>query len=143
MAKNKDDYPIHFSEFRRPSHLVDTLQKPSCTCLTFIPSVEEMIERGFASGDNFSYLEKASFGDFSSSYDYEDVLNAAAETREHYEELPDHIRAMFKSPEELLNFVEDPNNQEKAVALGILERKPQESAKESNVPNVEGQQSAS
>lgn len=122
--KNQNDYPIHFSEFDRPSTVTDTTVLPSRTHLMFVPSVEEMIARGYAS-ETFSKLENAQFGDFSGSYDYEDVLNSAVETRERYEELPDEIKNMFRSPDELLQFVQNPANHSKAVALGILKFDPQ------------------
>lgn len=117
--RDPEDYPIHPSEFNRAPILTDTTDKPSRTHLMFIPSVEEMISRGYAS-ETFSQTETARFGDFSGTYDYEDILNAASETREMYEELPEEIRNMFRSPDELLNFVQDPANRAKAVALGIL-----------------------
>lgn len=123
--KNLNDYPIHFTEFDREPVLTDTTNLPSRTHLMFVPSVEEMIARGYAS-ETFSKLENAQFGDFSGSYDYEDVLNAAVETREKYEELPEQIKNMFRSPDELLQFVQDPANHEKAVALGILQFNPQQ-----------------
>lgn len=131
--KNLNDYPIHFTEFNREPELTDTTNLPSRTHLMFVPSVEEMIARGYAS-ETFSKLENAQFGDFSGSYDYEDVLNAAVETREKYEELPDQIKNMFRSPDELLQFVQNPANHEKAVALGILQFNPQQSEAKAEEP---------
>lgn len=130
-ARNPLDYPIHASEFNRRPILTDTTCKPSRTHLTFIPSVEEMIARGYAS-ETFTHTGAAQYGDFTGTFDYEDILNAAAETREMYEDLPEDIRGMFKSPDELLRFVQDPANHERAVALGILKFNPQKAETESS-----------
>lgn len=121
VKRNPKDYPIHFSEFDRETEKTDTTIMPSRTMLTFIPSIEEMTKLGYTS-ETFTMhaMENADYGDFSGTYDYEDILMSAAETREKYDVLPEHIKSMFKTPDELLRFVEDPANHKKAEALGIL-----------------------
>ncbi len=55
---------------------------------------------------------------------YENALNVIADANSRFEELPSHIRAEFgNDPKKLLAFIDNPDNYEKAVKLGLIEKK--------------------
>jgi len=66
---------------------------------------------------------KPLFGDFT-QVDFMQAQNDVAEIKSAFESLPSAIRSRFKnSPEMLINFVANPENEAEAVELGLLEAK--------------------
>ena len=65
---------------------------------------------------------------FDSKFDpteYNEALNLITSARQQFEALPSHIRARFEnSPIKLLEFVNNPDNYDEGVKLGIFEKKP-------------------
>lgn len=61
------------------------------------------------------------FGDFSSGNDYNECLIALQEAREDFEALPSDIRKRFEhNPALLIAFMDDENNREEAISLGLI-----------------------
>lgn len=121
MKKSLKEYPIHSSEFDRPPTLVDTTKLKSKTLMYLGPDVEQMLESGVLTSETFGRLQDPMFGDFTSATtDFEEILFEAAETSRKYEELPVHIKKLFKTPEDMAHFLEDPRNREEAIRLGLL-----------------------
>ena len=61
------------------------------------------------------------FGDFSESVSFMDAQNRIARVREAFDSLPSQIRDRFANdPYRLLSWLEDSNNTEEAVKLGLL-----------------------
>lgn len=57
--------------------------------------------------------------------DYENSVNIIAEAKSKFEELPSSIRNEFDNdPKKLLAFVQDDKNYDRAVELGLIEKKP-------------------
>ena len=66
----------------------------------------------------------ANYGDFSNATDYQASLNQVLEAKAAFEALPSHVRARFQNePQQLLEFMEDPNNEPEAVKLGLVPAK--------------------
>ena len=62
-----------------------------------------------------------SYGDFSGISDYRSAQEAILKARNAFMDLPAAVRAEFHNdPQELLEFVSDPKNRDKAVALGLM-----------------------
>lgn len=56
--------------------------------------------------------------------DYENAINIIAEAKSKFEELPSSIRNEFDNdPKKLLAFIQDENNYNKAVKLGLIDKK--------------------
>jgi phage internal scaffolding protein len=61
------------------------------------------------------------YGDFSGIGDYQSALNAVIAAESEFEALPAQIRARFNNnPEELINFLENADNKDEAIALGLI-----------------------
>lgn len=68
------------------------------------------------------------YGDFSSVPDYQSALNVVINARNEFAKLPASLRDRFMNdPVKLLAFVNDPQNREEAVKLGILRAEKSES----------------
>jgi len=68
------------------------------------------------------------YGDFTGIGDYHGALNAVIAAENEFMTLPAQLRARFDNdPQELIEFLNNPNNKEEAVKLGLL-IKPEASA---------------
>jgi phage internal scaffolding protein len=62
-----------------------------------------------------------SYGDFSGVVDYHTALNAIIAAEEQFDTLPAQMRARFDNdPAKLIDFLENDNNQDEAIALGLV-----------------------
>lgn len=61
------------------------------------------------------------YGDFTSGVDFQDSMNRIAVAKSNFEMLPSDLRLQFHNdPAELLDFINDPENLEEAIELGLL-----------------------
>lgn len=80
-------------------------------------------------------IDPAYYGDFTGAPDLRTVLDNVRDAREHFMALPPKLRARFHNkPAELWEFVNDPENADEAVRLGLLARAPAPPAPDSVVP---------
>ena len=64
------------------------------------------------------------YGDFTGINDYQSALNAVIAAEDGFMTLPADIRASFgNDPEQLINFLDNPENKDKAIALGLVDGK--------------------
>lgn len=64
------------------------------------------------------------------SVDYQDMLNLVSDIDQQFATLPARTRGRFRNdPYQLVRFVEDPQNREEAVRLGLLVPTPEEAAR--------------
>lgn len=61
--------------------------------------------------------------DFSAEPDMQDAKNIIYQSKQQFEELPDELKQSFKNHLEFLKFVDNPNNVEKLIKLGLATRK--------------------
>ncbi len=67
------------------------------------------------------------FGDFSDAPDFRTAMDRLKEAADAFNLLPAKIRKEFNNdPAQLMQFLEDPNNDERAVELGLLNKMPEE-----------------
>lgn len=67
-------------------------------------------------------LNKPAYGDFSNVSDYLQARNEIMAAEAGFGRLPSGIRRRFNNnPEELLNFIDNPENLEEAVSLGLVD----------------------
>jgi len=68
------------------------------------------------------------YGDFSGVSDYHSACNAVLAAERAFNALPSKIRKRFANdPAELISFVENADNKEEAIELGILPKEPEPS----------------
>jgi phage internal scaffolding protein len=66
-------------------------------------------------------FHSAKYGDFSNVPDYQSALNLVIEANEKFLEMPSSIRNKFNNnPALLINFLNNPENEEEARKLGLL-----------------------
>jgi phage internal scaffolding protein len=64
------------------------------------------------------------YGDFTGINDYQSALNAVIAAEDGFMALPADLRARFSNnPEELINFLDNPENKDEAIRLGLLDQK--------------------
>lgn len=74
---------------------------------------------------------QGSYGDFTSVQDYQLSLNQVIEAQEAFDQLPAKIRKRFHNdPSHLMSFLQDKNNLDEAIALGLVEPSPDPQPKE-------------
>lgn len=61
--------------------------------------------------------------DFSKEPSLQDAKNVVYQSRKHFEELPEDVRIQFRSHLEFMKFIDNPDNAEKMVKMGILTKK--------------------
>jgi len=76
------------------------------------------------------------FGDFTKCNDFQTAQNAVLEAHDRFMSLPSDIRRRFQNqPNNLLEFLEDPENLEEAVELGLVTKLvPQDPPPENTAP---------
>lgn len=63
------------------------------------------------------------FGDFTSASDYHDSLNRVMAAQDSFMSLNPHLRARFDNdPSNLLSFLENTDNREEAIKLGLIDQ---------------------
>jgi phage internal scaffolding protein len=74
------------------------------------------------------------YGDFTGISDYQSALNAVIAAESEFDGLPAQIRARFNNnPEELINFLENDQNYDEAVKLGLVDQKTEASVQPEKV----------
>jgi len=64
------------------------------------------------------------YGDFTGIVDYQSALNAVIAAEDGFMALPANIRASFgNDPEQLIAFLDNPENKTKAIELGLIDGK--------------------
>jgi len=64
------------------------------------------------------------YGDFTGISDYQSALNAVIAAEDGFMTLPADIRVQFgNDPEQLINFLDNPDNKEQAIKLGLVDAK--------------------
>lgn len=64
---------------------------------------------------------QGTYGDFTEISDYQDSLNRVLAAQQSFMELPAHVRKEFQNdPAQLLSFISDDKNYDKALALGLI-----------------------
>lgn len=89
--------------------------------------VNKIIAKYRTTGE-FNHLTRKNgiYADVSNITDYQDSLNKVLSAQAAFAALPSNIRTKFgNDPSQLLNFLQDPNNYDEGVELGLFEKKPE------------------
>lgn len=97
--------------------------------------INQIMDRYARVGNQPKSRAEAIFGDFT-SIDFLDAQNKIISARAAFMALPSKVRRRFNNePATMLRFLEDPENRDEAVKLGLL-NKPEEKAPEAAKPPV-------
>lgn len=84
--------------------------------------LETIMKRAMKTG-MVNAVPGAYYGDFTSSTDWLERQNAVIEYQRYFDSLPAETKDYFaNNPANLLDFINDPNNREEAIKLGILKK---------------------
>lgn len=84
--------------------------------------INALVRRAVLNGSIHQPVTAGSYGDFATSEDYHSAVNRITEANAQFQELPSDLRArLANDPGELLRFIDDPDNLDEAVQLGLLE----------------------
>lgn len=90
--------------------------------------INRIIKRGVSLPDP----NQMRFGDFSDGATFNDVQNTIAQAKSSFELLPAELRDRFSNdPAKVIDFINDPENAEEAVELGLIEPLPEPLPKDS------------
>lgn len=65
------------------------------------------------------------YGDFSEAVDYQSALDLIREANASFDALPSEVRRRFgQDPARLMEFLQDPDNRDEAIKLGLIEAPP-------------------
>ena len=100
---------------------------PSLTQQHFKDDVDiNVMVKRFGIGDGAippAALNPRHFGDFTDAVDFREALDRTRAAQEHFDALPADLRDRFRNdPVRLFNWINDPKNDDEAVALGLLKR---------------------
>lgn len=78
-------------------------------------------ERYGLTGEMPQVLQLPQYGDFTGIFDFQSAQNAVREAINQFMTLPAKIRTRFENqPQKLLDFLEDPENRDEAIFLGLI-----------------------
>lgn len=82
-----------------------------------------IVERFGLTGEMPQVLHLPQYGDFTGIFDYQSAQNTIRFAQEQFMALPADLRARFHNdPQELLEFVENGDNKDEAIKLGLVEK---------------------
>jgi phage internal scaffolding protein len=83
--------------------------------------INEILRRFGKTGQMPVNAIKGTFGDFSNAVDYHTAMNALIASESEFDALPSNIRKRFDNdPYELVKFIENPENFNEGVELGLF-----------------------
>lgn len=83
--------------------------------------INTIVKRFNLTGQLPTSFNMPTYGDFTGISDYHSALNIVREADEQFLSLPAHIRARFDNdPGKLIEFLEEPDNRDEAVKLGLV-----------------------
>lgn len=91
-------------------------------------------ERFKLTGELPTVLELPRQGDYTGVFNFQTAMNAVVHGQRQFMSLPAKMRARFENdPQQLLDFLQDPNNKDEAIRLGLIP-KPKEEQPPTPVP---------
>jgi phage internal scaffolding protein len=100
--------------------------------------INTIVERFNVTGELPKNVRMPSYGDFTGTGSYQEALEAISNANKAFMAYPANIRERFHhSPEEFIEFFNDPKNLEEGLSLGLLYKKGQAAAKEDTKPKAE------
>lgn len=96
---------------------------PTLTQQSFVEEsdINYIAERYGLTGELPQVLQLPKYGDFTEVFDFQSANNAVIEANRQFLTLPAKMRSRFDNdPQKLLSFLEDVNNRDEAIYLGLI-----------------------
>lgn len=101
-------------------------------------NINFIAERYGLTGELPQVLDLPKYGDFTGIFDFQTAQNQVRHAIEQFMTLPAKLRAKFdNSPQKLLTFLEDPENRDEAIAMGLV-NKPEPTPTAPPAPDTKG-----
>ena len=128
MSQMKDPNKKIVSDSKTKRISVKTVNKdPSLTKQQFKDECDiNKIMSKYQTTGEFTHItsKQGIYADFSDITDYREMLHTVKYAQEAFSQLPAQVRARFKNdPHELLEFIQNPENYEEGVQLGLLNKR--------------------
>lgn len=86
--------------------------------------INTIVEKFMRSGETPPPIEWPDQVEFMETFDYQTAMNVTVKARESFMELPAKARARFENdPQRFMEFMENPDNQDEAIKLGMAVRR--------------------
>lgn len=100
--------------------------------------INEIVRRFGLTGELPENVRTPRSGDFTGVNDYQSAMNAVRAADEAFMELPGELRKRFDNdPQKLMDFMEDENNKEEAIKLGLVNKPKEVIASTPPIPGTE------
>ena len=100
--------------------------EPTLTAQEFLEEsdINYIAERFMRTGEIKQVLDMPTAGDFQGIFDFQSAMNLIVEAKQQFMDLPAKVRSRFDNdPAKLISFLDDPENDDEAIVLGLKERK--------------------
>ena len=138
MSETYTNEPVHVRTIFNRLKVEKMFEGPSRTKTEFADeaNINNIVRRANLSGVLPQGSRQPLFGDFSEIQTYEEAQGQITAAQESFLQLPAELRAKFdNNVADLLDFIDNPANEEEAIALGLLPEKPQAEESISQVVN--------
>lgn len=101
--------------------------QPSLTeqCFGYETDINNIVKRGVQTSLPPN-TQRPIFGSEFNPDSYSEALNIVSDAKSKFEQLPSHVRREFNDdPKKLIEFVSDESNYEKALKLGLVNKRPE------------------
>jgi phage internal scaffolding protein len=117
--------PYNYDTNQHSDHTALHCPEPTLTQQSFAEEVDInfIANRYGLTGEMPQVLDMPAYGDFTGIFDFQTAQNAVIEAQRQFMTLPAKLRTRFDNdPQKLLTFLEDPDNKEEAMFLGIISK---------------------
>lgn len=101
--------------------------------------INTIVRRFGLTGELPTDFREPQYGDYTGIFDYQTAMNAVRQADETFMEMPANIRARFhNNPQELLEFLDDDDNRQEAIKLGLVKKADEPSKEAPQAPQTSG-----
>lgn len=102
--------------------------------------INYIAEKFMRTGEMPQLVNMPTSGDFQGIFDFQEAMNLINTAKHEFMALPAKIRSRFENdPAKLISFLEDTNNRDEAIAIGLIPKptpKPVEEPKDQGTPST-------
>lgn len=113
---------------RETGLFTDLEDEPSMTVQSFKEEcdINEIVRRFGLTGEMPNNFRMPISGDFTGVSDFKSAMDLLIDAQDQFDSLPAGVREQFANdPAELITFLENPDNRDKAIDMGLIARPPE------------------
>lgn len=85
--------------------------------------INYIADRFMRTGEAPQVIRMPEYGDYTGVFDFQSAMNIVKEAKDQFMQLPAKVRSRFSNdPQEVLAFLDDPENRDEAIRLGLIEK---------------------